>query len=133
MRIRTAARLLSIAVGVGVFTASLQAQAVSAPLGEGAASSEVATPAASSSTSARVEASGPRRDASVVGIRTEIRDAKLPEPIQARRNNTSTPATLVIVGGAAFVGGLLIDNNAGNAIAVLGLGAALIGLYLWLR
>lgn len=133
MRIRTAAHLLSVAVGVAAFTPSLQAQAQAAPVGEVSATGDAAASATNNASPARVDASGPRRDASVAGIRTEARETALPEPLQARQNKTSTAATLVIVGGAAFVGGLLINNNAGNAIAVVGLGAALVGLYLWLK
>ena len=40
---------------------------------------------------------------------------------------------LAIVGGAAFIGGLLIGDSAGTAIAVGGLVMGLIGLYLWLK
>ena len=51
---------------------------------------------------------------------------------QQRAKNGAGPV-LAIVGGAAFIGGLLIDGSAGTAIAVGGLVMGLIGLYLWLK
>jgi hypothetical protein len=51
---------------------------------------------------------------------------------QARAKNNSGPV-LAIVGGAALIGGLLIGDDAGTAIAVGGLIMGLIGLYLWLK
>ena len=51
---------------------------------------------------------------------------------QQRAKNSSGPV-LAIVGGAALIGGLLIGDDAGTAIAVGGLIMGLIGLYLWLK
>ena len=51
---------------------------------------------------------------------------------QQRSKNNSGPV-LAIVGGAALIGGLLIGDDAGTAIAVGGLIMGLIGLYLWLK
>ena len=51
---------------------------------------------------------------------------------QQRAKNNSGPV-LAIVGGAALIGGLLIGDDAGTAIAVGGLIMGLIGLYLWLK
>ena len=51
---------------------------------------------------------------------------------QHRAKNSSGPV-LAIVGGAALIGGLLIGDDAGTAIAVGGLIMGLIGLYLWLK
>lgn len=50
-----------------------------------------------------------------------------------RRSSRSSGRVLAIVGGAAFIGGLLIDGDAGTAIAVGGLVVGLIGLYQWLK
>lgn len=49
-----------------------------------------------------------------------------------RAKNNSGPV-LAIVGGAALIGGLLIGDDAGTAIAVGGLILGLVGLYLWLK
>jgi len=40
---------------------------------------------------------------------------------------------LMVVGGAALVGGLIIGNGAGDAIAIGGLAVGLIGLYQYVR
>jgi hypothetical protein len=50
-----------------------------------------------------------------------------------QRAKNSTGPVLAIVGGAALIGGLLIGDDAGTAIAVGGLIMGLIGLYLWLK
>ncbi len=50
-----------------------------------------------------------------------------------RRGKGGTGPVLAIVGGAALIGGLLIGDDAGTAIAVGGLIMGLIGLYLWLK
>ena len=39
--------------------------------------------------------------------------------------------TLMIVGGAAFLAGLIIGDDAGTAIAVAGAAIGIYGLYLW--
>lgn len=50
-----------------------------------------------------------------------------------QRAKGGTGPVLAIVGGAALIGGLLIGDDAGTAIAVGGLIMGLIGLYLWLK
>ena len=131
MRIRSTVHVLSVAVGLALFTPSVQGQAPA--ISQTAADAHVAATAAAGSDVAQVEPAGPRRQATVVGVRADVADTPLPAPLQARRNNTSTAATLTIVGTAAFIGGLLIGDDVGTAIAVGGLAAGLIGLYMWLR
>lgn len=48
---------------------------------------------------------------------------------QARRGRRGMP--LMVVGGAAFLAGLIIGDAAGTAIAVGGAAIGLYGLYLW--
>ncbi len=48
-------------------------------------------------------------------------------------SSKNTGRVLAIVGGAAVIGGLLIGEDAGTAIAVGGLVMGLIGLYMWLK
>lgn len=50
-----------------------------------------------------------------------------------RSSSKNTGRVLAIVGGAAVIGGLLIGDDAGTAIAVGGLVMGLIGLYMWLK
>ena len=51
----------------------------------------------------------------------------------AASSSKKTGQVLAIVGGAAVIGGLLIGDDAGTAIAVGGLVMGLIGLYMWLK
>lgn len=83
----------------------------------------------------RVE-NGPRRESAVAGVRAER------EPVEhavgssavAMQGRTSGRGQLfMVVGGAAFIGGLLIGDDAGTAIAVVGLGLGVYGLYLYMR
>lgn len=59
-------------------------------------------------------------DAAAVGATTALAQSRL------RRGQT-----LMIVGGAAFLAGLIIGDDAGTAIAVGGAAIGLYGLYLW--
>ncbi|HJU76179.1 MAG TPA: hypothetical protein VJ717_20735 [Gemmatimonadaceae bacterium] len=47
------------------------------------------------------------------------------------QTRTRRGQTLMIVGGAAFLAGLIIGDDAGTAIAVGGAAIGLYGLYLW--
>jgi hypothetical protein len=78
-----------------------------------------------------VPATGPRVESSIAGVRLQVTDAPLsPAPVVASR--TGRGQALAIVGGVAFLGGLMIGDNAGTAIAVGGLGVGVYGLWLWL-
>lgn len=59
-------------------------------------------------------------DAPAVGAVTAVAQSRM------RRGQT-----LMIVGGAAFLAGLIIGGDAGTAIAVAGAGIGIYGLYLW--
>ncbi len=78
------------------------------------------------------EAAAPKRAAGVAGIR-------LPSPLSAPfvfdapKSSLGNGQKFVILGSAAFVGGLLIGDRAGRAIAVAGLAVGITGLYLWLN
>ena len=73
-------------------------------------------------------AAGPTLDAASVGVRHEA-DAS---PTPARRSG-SPGVPLMIVGGAAILVGLVVGGGAGNAIAVGGAVAGLVGLYEYLQ
>ena len=78
----------------------------------------------------------PRRENAVAGIRAdrEIRDHAVGAvAIVQQGPPTGQAKLLMVVGGAAFVGGLLVGDDAGTAIAVVGLGIGLYGLYLYMR
>jgi hypothetical protein len=79
---------------------------------------------------------GPRRESAVAGVRAERAPVEHTvganaAVLQARAG--SRGQLYMIVGGAAFVGGLLIGDDVGTAIAVVGLGIGIYGLYLYMR
>lgn len=81
---------------------------------------------------------GPTRQASVAGAR--VRDgrdlqvtADAPRPVALAAAGNRSGRKLAIVGGAAFLGGLMIGDDAGTAIAVGGLLVGVYGLWLWLK
>lgn len=91
-----------------------------------AAAQGPATPAAAQATGA------PRRDASVAGVRLQVTaDAPRPAALAAARSGSGQ--ALAIVGGAAFLGGLIIGGDAGTAIAIGGLAVGVYGLWVWLH
>ncbi len=74
----------------------------------------------------------PRRDASVAGVRLQVA-ADAPRPVALAAGRAGRGQALAIVGGAAFLGGLMIGDNAGTAIAIGGLAVGVYGLWLWLN
>ena len=83
------------------------------------------------SASNRTVESGPRTKAAIAGIDVRSNDAPLSPPVVASPRTTRGMA-LSIVGGAAFLGGVIIGGDAGTVIAVGGLGVGVYGLWLWL-
>jgi len=88
-------------------------------------------PAASASSTSL--SGGPTVGSATLGYRDDA-----PASTEMTWNNRAssgrqTGEVLAIVGGAALIGGLLIGNDAGTAIAVGGLVMGLIGLYMWLK
>ena len=77
-------------------------------------------------------AAGPTRAASVAGVRLAPSSAPL-RVTSAAPSSSASGKTLAIVGGAGFLGGLIIGDDAGTAIAIAGLAVGLYGLYLWLK
>ena len=75
----------------------------------------------------------PSRIAAVAGIRTRAGEVKYEVGAVAQRGTRSSaaPKTLMIVGGAMFLGGLLIGDDVGTAIAVGGLAVGVYGLFLY--
>jgi len=78
----------------------------------------------------------PRRESAVAGVRAdrEPREFAIGSSATAVQGSSRGQGQLwMVVGAAAFVGGLLIGDDAGTAIAVVGLGVGVYGLYLYLR
>jgi hypothetical protein len=79
-------------------------------------------------------AAGPTMDGAAIGFQQREQQAtgqRMVVLAQARRGTNST--ALMIVGGAAFVAGALIDGDAGTLIMVGGAAIGLYGLYLYLQ
>lgn len=114
--------LLQLALGASIVAA---APSVSAAQAGGTSLRQFAT------TLPAAPAVGPRRDAAVSGVRLQVTDAPLTPVVVAPRSR-GRGQTLAIVGGAAFLGGLIIGDDVGTVIAVGGLGVGIYGLWLWL-
>ena len=98
----------------------------------GAAASVVAASAERVGQPERPE--GPTRDAAVVGIRPSgAAETVVPATVQQQGGSFGRAETLMIVGGAAFVAGLIIGDDAGTIVMVGGAAIGLYGLYLYLQ
>jgi hypothetical protein len=134
--LRTVSRHLGRPAAVAALAAALTASQGALPSAAGAQGSAAARGAAHSASASTVVA--PSRQASVAGVR--LHDAR---GLQVTAGAPNLPAlaaagngrgqTLAIVGGAAFLGGLLIGDDVGTAIAVGGLFVGVYGLWLWLK
>lgn len=113
------APVVAIALSVAVSTSQAQGTSVSPDTAETATHAE----------------GGPRREAAVAGVRlTRERDHTVGEEATPQQGApTGQAKLLMVIGAAAFVGGLLIGDDAGTAIAVAGLGVGIYGLYLYMR
>ena len=73
---------------------------------------------------------GPTLDAASVAVR-HVESPVTAAP--ARHGGYGQPVALMVVGGAAFITGLIIGDDAGTAIAVGGAVVGLVGLYQYLQ
>ena len=88
----------------------------------------VASPVAAAAAAPTVAPAGPVAESAIVGVRHQaIADVAAPQ------RRTSRGQTLMIVGGVAFLVGLVIGGDAGTAIAIGGAGVGLYGLYQYLQ
>lgn len=78
---------------------------------------------------------GPRLETTRVGARSHaaVVAAEPAAPAPMRRADTKRSRTLMIIGGAALLGGAIIGDDAGQIIMLGGLGVGLYGLYLHLQ
>jgi hypothetical protein len=131
---------LSLALTVGLFAVARPAagQDAVAPASSATtlAPASLELPVASSSVDAKVApsvapaASGPTMESASVAVRHLDDHALAAAP---RRGGNAPGVPLMVVGGAAIIGGLLVGGNAGGAIAVGGLLVGLYGLYEYLQ
>jgi hypothetical protein len=79
---------------------------------------------------------GPSQDNATAGIRSHVSEENLTREqaaAAASGHSLTKPAILMIVGGAAFVAGLIIGGTGGTILAVAGALVAIYGLYLFLQ
>lgn len=86
---------------------------------------------------ARAQAAGPTMAAAQSGIRANVATEDLTAQESADRaahsGGLGTGGALMIVGGAAFIAGLIIGGGVGTALAVGGVLVAAYGLYVFLK
>jgi hypothetical protein len=79
---------------------------------------------------------GPQRDAAVAGVRVDEasrdRQSLAANPLVAKPGQRTRGTSLMVLGAAAFVAGLLIGKDVGTGMAVGGAIVGLYGLYLYL-
>lgn len=81
----------------------------------------------------RPDVAGPTLAAARVGFQPAADAAPLEVAMQARRGGLSSGQKLMILGGATFLVGALVGDDAGTVIMVGGAAIGLYGLYLWLN
>lgn len=95
----------------------------------------VVAPVASAPSVASPAAESPR-SVTVAGQQA-LADARLAAgrgvPGMAPGKSFGQAEALMIVGGAAILGGILVGGNVGYVVSVVGLGVGLYGLYMYLR
>jgi len=85
---------------------------------------------------ASTSVAGPTSAAATAGIHAQsptLTRQQVADRANAAHGGFGTDAILMIVGGGAFIAGLIIGGGAGTAIAIAGAVMALYGLYLYLR
>jgi hypothetical protein len=94
--------------------------------------SGVKTPLVAQGDSVAPAAVGPTRESASVAFRSRTEENRTPAAPPAR-GGFSHGETLMIVGAAAILTGIVIGNDAGHAISVAGAVIGLIGLYQYLQ
>lgn len=92
-----------------------------------------AAPSARAQASDSQPSSGPTVLAATAAVRPDLRrDAAVPYALDLRRQLRRSE-TLMIVGGAIFLAGAIIGDDAGTIIMIGGAGIGIYGLYLYLQ
>jgi hypothetical protein len=107
---------------LAVAAPAARAQSLAAPATPAAAAASVVAPASPSSVT-------------VAGrlALDEARLVRVPAAQRPQRTSFGQAEALMIVGGAALIGGLVIGGDAGTLISIVGLGVGLYGLYQFLQ
>ena len=92
-------------------------------------------PAATQAPAANAQpvAAGPTMDGVTVALKRPASEQSLKAPVVMAAHRADQSTALMIVGGAAFIAGALINDDAGTIIMVAGAGVGLYGLYLYLQ
>jgi hypothetical protein len=72
-------------------------------------------------------------DVAGIQVRHDAADAHTVNTVAASGLHEGQGMALMVVGGAAMIGGLLIGGSGGDAVAIGGLAVGLIGLYQYVR
>jgi hypothetical protein len=92
-----------------------------------------AAPSARAQASDARQASGPTVLAARAAVRPDlVMDASVPRALDVRQQLRRSE-TLMIVGGAIFLAGAIIGDDAGTIIMIGGAGIGIYGLYLYLQ
>lgn len=127
-RLFTAAAVVALALPAAAFAQSGNASAFAeVPAPAVVATAPTPTPAAAPAAMVRADVAG-------IQQRADVADAHTVNTVAASTGlHQGQGVALMVVGGAAMIGGLIIGNGAGDAIAVGGLAVGLIGLYQYVR
>jgi len=90
-------------------------------------------PAATVAAPVPVTDAGPRIEGARVGVRSAVASAAVNAPMVPHMKQSRRGKTLMIVGGAALLGGAIIGGDAGTIVMLGGLGVGVYGLYLWVQ
>ena len=99
---------------------------------------ELATPAVAPATetpaaSAQPLPAGPTMDGATVALKRQSSEQTLKAPVVVASQHTDKATALMIVGGAAFLAGAIMNDDPGTIIMVGGVAVGLYGLYLYLQ
>ena len=75
----------------------------------------------------------PPREGAPRALKRPASEQSLKAPVVMAAHRTDQSTAMMIVGGAAFIAGALIDGDAGTIIMVGGAAVGLYGLYLYLQ
>lgn len=126
-------KTITVVAAAALFAAAPAARAQSAPLATASVPVHAFGPAPTA------VAGGPALSSSAAGAKpvaaTDVRASALQEESSAlrRRARFNQAQTLMIVGGATFIAGALIGDDAGTIVMVGGAAVGLYGLYLYLQ
>ena len=126
-RLFTAAVVAALALPAAAFAQSESAPALVAAPAPTAVATMTASPTAAPAALVRADVAG-------IQQHEDVADAHTVNTVAASTGlHQGQGVALMVVGGAAMLGGLIIGGDGGTAIAVGGLAVGLVGLYQYVR